>query len=153
MTILHCMHHGFTLSMSSLVFTYGIWYFKKNKNLCHCAFLFFCSHSATLCVSLKKKIVIVVLFCLLQPYVWTGPSISMCSPLMETAIERPSMCIWTYVMMTTFKATQRLDEHEDYEWKKTDFNELSPAVNLRSTDLMQRVCYMRFYVISFTYSV
>lgn len=58
-------------------------------------------------VSLKKKIVIVVLFCLLQPYVWTGPSISMCSPLMETAIERPSMCIWTYVMMTTFKATQR----------------------------------------------
>lgn len=110
MTILHCMHHGFTLSMSSLVFTYGIWYFNKNKNLCHCAFfyfLFFCSHSATLCVSLKKKIVIVVLFCLLQPYVWTGPSISMCSPLMETAIERPSMCIWTYVMMTTFKATQR----------------------------------------------
>lgn len=45
-------------------------------------------------------------FCpLLQPYVWTGPSISTCSPPMETATEKPSMCIWIYVTMTTSEAT------------------------------------------------
>lgn len=44
---------------------------------------------------------------LLQPFAWTGPSTNMCSPLMATATEKPSTCIWTYAMTTTSEATTK----------------------------------------------
>lgn len=57
------------------------------------------------CFARKWQAVIKVLSPLRQPYVWTGPSTSTCSRLMETATGKPSMCIWIYVMMMTSEAS------------------------------------------------
>lgn len=64
-----------------------------------------CHITAFVSVLLENKKMSFNFFPLPQPYVWTGPSISTCSPLMETATEKPSMCIWTYVMMMTSEAS------------------------------------------------
>lgn len=90
-------------------------YNDMSSRMCssHC-----CVHSTQCCLKTKRCYLTSLPF--LQPYVWTGPSISTCSPPMETATERPSMCIWTYVMMMTSEASletllegQRCEDEEE----------------------------------------
>lgn len=89
------------------------------------------SKHSSWCFARKWQDVIQVLSPLRQPYVWTGPSTSTCSRLMETATGKPSMCIWIYVMMMTSEAscndiTGRVkmrgpggnneDKHDKWKW-------------------------------------